>query len=157
MKFSVKQSQERYYISIAHLVFGDGYSEAIHGHNIGVDVEIKAPVNKNKMVIDFLDLNPIIEETLKDWDHYALIPGKNPQLVIKEHEDAIEMILPNKKYRLPKEDVKILPINNATVEEMAECLVNDLSERLRDYVLEELCVTVYEYPWQSATCCKQFT
>ncbi|MFX1512600.1 MAG: 6-pyruvoyl tetrahydropterin synthase family protein [Promethearchaeota archaeon] len=157
MKFSVKQSHERYYISVAHLVIGEDYSEALHGHNIGVDVEVKAPINKTKMVIDFLDLNPIIEETLQEWDHFTLIPGKNPQLLIKEHETTIEMIFPDKKYRLPKEDVKILPISNATVEEMAECLVNKLTERLQEYNLEEICVTVYEYPWQSATCCKQFT
>ena len=48
-------------------------------------------------------------------------------------------------------------LENITVENMAAYLVNEFAKHLKSYPLKKLTITVYEYPWQSATATKVFT
>ncbi len=159
MKFSIEQNEKQFQISVAHFVVGEDYSEAIHGHNIGVRVIVSGQLNKKtRMVIDFLKLNPLVEKLLEQWDHRTLIPSKSSEFTPTIVGSQVEWTHRGKAYSIPKDDVLLLPISNVTVEELANLFVNDLakeilnSEELKQYDnVEEISVTVFEYPWQSAT------
>ncbi|MHA2273992.1 MAG: 6-pyruvoyl trahydropterin synthase family protein [Candidatus Hodarchaeales archaeon] len=146
MKFSIEQNELQYQISVAHFVVGEDYSEAIHGHNMGVRIVVFGSLNpRTKMVIDFLKLTPIVEKILDQWDHRTLVPSKSP-----DHR--------GKFYSIPANDIVLLPIENVTVEELARLLVEEIAQKLlaldeikRAGNIEKIMVTISEYPWQTAT------
>ncbi|MFQ5977866.1 MAG: 6-pyruvoyl tetrahydropterin synthase family protein [Candidatus Heimdallarchaeota archaeon] len=159
MKFSIEQNELQYQISVAHFVIGEDYSEAIHGHNIGISIAVFGSLDpKTKMVIDFTKLRPIAEKILDQWDHRTLIPSKSPEFAPSENNSQIEWTYRGKFYSIPSKDVVLLPIENVTVEELARLLIEDIARNLlsldevkRAGNVEEITVTVSEYPWQSAT------
>ncbi|MFX0114607.1 MAG: 6-pyruvoyl tetrahydropterin synthase family protein [Candidatus Hodarchaeota archaeon] len=159
MKFSITQNEQQFQISVAHFVVGEDYSEAIHGHNMGVSVNVLGTVDpETKMVVDFLKLAPIVEKFLDQWDHRTLIPSESPEFTPIEKNGQIEWTHREKFYSIPAKDVVLLPIENVTVEELARLLVEGIAQELlnldeikRAENIEEITVTVSEYPWQTAT------
>jgi len=138
-------------ISAAHFVVGEGYSEAIHGHNFAIEVEVFGEQNEELMVVDFFKLRPLVEEILGEWDHRTLIPGANPNIEIEEKGDEVWIRFSGKEYALPKVDVCILPTPNITVEEMARILTVRVAERLTQKNIKRIRCSVFEYMGQGAS------
>ncbi|MFX0117060.1 MAG: 6-pyruvoyl tetrahydropterin synthase family protein, partial [Candidatus Hodarchaeota archaeon] len=127
MKFSIEQNELRYQISVAHFVVGKDYSEAIHGHNMGVSIAVVGSLDpRTKMVIDFLKLHPVVEKILDQWDHRTLIPSESPEFSPNDNNGQIEWTHRGKFYSIPANDVVLLPIENVTVEELARLLVEEI-------------------------------
>jgi len=164
MKFSIEQNELQYQISVAHFVVGKEYSEAIHGHNMGVRVSVIGGLDpKTRMVVDFLKLTPIVERILDQWDHRTLIPSKSPEFSPIQRRGQIEWTHRGKSYSIPAKDIVLLPVENATVEELARLLTDEIANGLlqldevkRAGNIEEITVTVSEYPWQSASASVRF-
>ncbi|MFW9914545.1 MAG: 6-pyruvoyl tetrahydropterin synthase family protein [Candidatus Thorarchaeota archaeon] len=159
MKFSIEQNELQYQISVAHFVVGEDYSEAIHGHNMGVKIVVFGSLNpRTKMVIDFLKLAPIVEKILDQWDHRTLVPSKSPEFSLIDNNGQMEWTHRGKFYSIPANDIVLLPIENVTVEELARLLVEEIAQKLlaldeirRAGNIEKIMVTISEYPWQTAT------
>lgn len=149
--FRVTQGFPFFRISSAHFVVGEGYSEAIHGHNFAIEVEVFGEQNEELMVIDFFKLSPIVKEVLGEWDHRTLIPGENPNIKIKEKEDEVWIRFSGKEYVLPKVDVCILPTTNITIEELARLLAVRLAKRIAQKNVNQIRCSVSEYLGQGAS------
>ena len=149
--FRVIQGFPLFRISSAHFVVGEDYSEAIHGHNFAIQVEVFGEQNEELMVVDFFKLQPCVEEILGEWDHRTLVPGENPNIEIEEKGDAVWIRFAGKEYALPKVDVCILPTPNITVEELARLLTIRLVKKLAQKNIKRVQCSVFEYMGQGAS------
>ncbi|MFX0065879.1 MAG: 6-pyruvoyl tetrahydropterin synthase family protein [Candidatus Hermodarchaeota archaeon] len=148
--FGILLGRRRYYFSAAHFVVGEDYAETIHGHNFPIEVELYGHLDDKAMVVDFLELQPIIEEAIEEWDHKILLPGR--ALEITFEKENLMWTYRGKKYSLPKSDVVILPVDNVTVEELARLFNEKLAVSLRKIPnLKLLRTKLGEYEWQMAS------
>ena len=125
--------KEYFKFSCAHfLIFPDGSKERLHGHNYHVEVEIEGDLNERGLVIDFLDAKPVIRELCDSLDEHWLLPAEHPELKIEHQADGhTSVIYGNDRYLVPTPEVKLLPINNTSVENLATWFGRELNQRLR--------------------------
>lgn len=103
----------------------------IHGHNYYVSIEVESDLNENHFVVDFIELQRIVEEIIKPLDHYVLIPELSSSLKVSILDESIEVFTEgNKKYVFPKCDVRILPLEATTSEMLAKYIHSKLKDVL---------------------------
>lgn len=153
--FSIKIYKEYFNFASAHfLVFENGAREPLHGHNYRVRVSVQAKKLEKDMVVDFLDIKPIVRDLCDTLDHKFLLPEKNNYITINKTETNVEFKTPDGAfYSIPLKDTLILPIENISSERLAEYI----SKQLQIEIKNELCfnfssleVEVEESPGQSA-------
>ena len=131
--WAIEIDKEYLKFSSAHfLIFPDGSAERLHGHNHRVYVKARGALSEHGLVIDFKQVKPLIRD-LVDWlDEHWLIPGQHPELTAEERADGVvEVRYRERYYAAPIEDVRILPINNTSAENLASWLGKELNERLQ--------------------------
>ncbi len=116
--------------SSAHFVLGSSSCEPLHGHDYTVKIAVRGVLNANQIVIDFLELKPLLRNITKKLDGKFLLPTKNPDLIVSENTDQVILTIPKvaKKYVFPIQDVVFLPIQNSTVEEIAAYICSELKQ-----------------------------
>jgi len=132
--WGIDLAKEYLKFSTAHfLIFPDGSSERLHGHNYRVFVELEAGLDEFGLVIDFQRIKPVVRE-ICDWlDEHWLIPGQHPVLRYTEREDGVtEVRYKDLYYAAPTTDVIVLPINNTSSENLATWVGRTLLERLKE-------------------------
>lgn len=155
--FSLKVYKEYFNFASAHfMLFEDGTREPIHGHNYRVKVAGKSKSLKNDMVLDFLDIKPVVRKICDSLDHKVLIPKQSPLIEIYEKDDNnYEMRTQDGSFfSFPKSDCLLLPILNSSVERIAEYLAMLIKEEVYkqfNFTFETLEVEVEETIGQSAT------
>ena len=107
--------------SAAHfLIFPDGTAERLHGHNYRVHVEVHGPLDAFGLVLNFSEVKPLVRELVDELDECLLLPGAHPVLRAEPRGDGqVEVRYRDRYYLLPQEDVRILPINNTSAENLA--------------------------------------
>jgi 6-pyruvoyltetrahydropterin/6-carboxytetrahydropterin synthase len=159
----VQVRRDQYKFSCAHMtVFPDGTKERLHGHNyqIGLDLDLTS--------IAFADMLPFaaIKDCLAgiclDLRERVLIAERNPLTTIARVDAAeVELTVCGKRYVLPREDVVLLPIDNVSVEALADHLADrvlaSLGPRLVRGVVTALEMWVSESPGQGSTCRLELT
>ncbi|GAC1478157.1 MAG: 6-pyruvoyl tetrahydropterin synthase family protein [Ktedonobacteraceae bacterium] len=120
--------------SSAHFITYSGKCERLHGHNYGVLVEVEGELGSDNLVFDFTVLKRRTKEICQHLDHRFLLPLYNPHLELKATEESWEVRFGERRYVFPRSDVVELPIANSTAELLAE------------YMCEEICKTLAEYP-----------
>jgi 6-pyruvoyltetrahydropterin/6-carboxytetrahydropterin synthase len=134
--YTLNVFKEYFNFAASHfLIFKDGTREPLHGHNYRVRVKLKAPLLQHDMVIDFLDIKPLIRQICQEFDHKLLLPGENDGLMITEGEGiwSNNFMLKTPEgdlFSIPKKDVLILPLTNTSVERMAYHLNQKLQKLL---------------------------
>jgi len=133
-RWSIGLSKEYFKFSCAHfLIFPDGSSERLHGHNYRVTCEIDAELSEHGLVIDFKMIKPVIRELVDGLDEHWIVPGEHPVLTWGERDDGVvEVRYLDKYYAAPAEDVIVLPINNASSENLATWLGRELRRRIAE-------------------------
>ncbi len=131
-RWSIQVDKERLKFSAAHfLIFPDGTAERLHGHNYRVYVEIEARLDPYGLVIDFQEVKPIIHDLVEEYDECWILPGEQDELSITERADGVvEVRYQDRYYAAPREDVKVLPLNNTSVENLSTHLGRELQNRL---------------------------
>ncbi len=130
--WGIDRAKEYLKFSAAHfLIFPDGSTERLHGHNYRVYVDLEAGLDEFGLVIDFIRIKPVVRE-LCDWlDEHWLLPAKHPVLKITEREDGVtEVRYKDLYYAAPTQDVIQLPINNTSSENLATWIGRELAQRL---------------------------
>lgn len=149
-RWSIEVEKEYLKFSAAHfLIFPDGTAERLHGHNYRVYVALEARLSPHGLVLDFQHIKPLIRELVGELDEHWLLPEHHPELRIERRADGIvEVRYRERYYAAPAEDVKLLPINNTSAENLAAWLARRLLERLRgrhpDLVVSSLSFGVEE-------------
>ena len=140
--------------SAAHfLVFADGGTEALHGHDYRVRVELTGPPDPDGLLYDFVELRRRLRRLIDTLDHGVLLPGESPVLDVERREGAVFVSHGERGYRFPDEDAVVLPIANTSTELLAGYLAERVAGDVRSLAprLEEAVVEIEEAPGQAAS------
>ncbi len=116
-------------LSCAHFIEIDGTFEGLHGHNMLVSAEVEG-AGGNGIVMDFAQLERLLEEIVSELDHRVLIPETNPSLNIERKQGSVLITASGRCYSIPAADAALLPIGNSSVEEIGRLLYRQLASRL---------------------------
>ena len=136
-------------VSVAHFVEVGGVFESLHGHNLVLSAQVVGK-EKGGLLMDFRDLERILEESVSVIDHRLIVPKANQSLKITHRKGMLEIRTPQKRYLVPENDATLLPITNSTVEEIARFIYKEVSSRLPSSV-KLGCVSVHEDEGKTAT------
>ncbi len=121
--------------SAAHMVIGHESCGKIHGHSYIVDVEVGGERSGQfGFVIDFKILKDITRKICKSLDHRVLIPVNSPDLSITYEDDkTVEFtVLDCLEYKLPRQDVVLLPIPSTTAESLSIYITEKIVEEIEN-------------------------
>lgn len=154
-RWAIRLHKEYFKFSCAHfLMFPDGSKERLHGHNYRVDLEIEGALTDRGLVIDFIQVKPVVRE-LCDWlDEHWIVPGDHPDLEIKHRDDGhTDVRYREYRYLAPTDEIHVLPINNTSAENFATWMGRELRSRIAQRFgrtkIQKLRVAVSETPGQS--------
>lgn len=154
-RWSIEVDKQDFRFSAAHfLIFPDGSAERLHGHNYRVFVEVEAELDEHGLVIDFQRIKPCVRTLLAGLDERLLLPGEHRELTVERlaDEDAVEVRYRERRYVVPAAEVRVLPVNNTSTENLAALIGRELGELLpREFEgvrVERLRVAVEETPGQ---------
>jgi 6-pyruvoyltetrahydropterin/6-carboxytetrahydropterin synthase len=118
--FRVRVVREDTGFSAAHFItFGDGECERLHGHNYKVGVELRGSMAPGGMVYDFSAIGRLLAVVVRKLDHRMLLPSRNPRIRVEEHGARVRAVSGDREWVFPRGDCVILPVENATAEEIA--------------------------------------
>ncbi|MCA9656768.1 MAG: 6-carboxytetrahydropterin synthase [Myxococcales bacterium] len=127
--------------------------ERLHGHNFTVYVAITGIVGDDGLMSEYGAFKRILFDACRGLNEYFLLPGESPHLTIREEGDHLFATFNGEVIPFLRRDVKILPIRNVTIEELARWFAHDLVDggRLVTDDVEALVVKVASGPGQYAS------
>lgn len=149
-RWSIEVEKEYLKFSAAHfLIFPDGSAERLHGHNYRVYLALEARLSPHGLVLDFQHIKPLVRELVAQYDERWLLPGEHAELRITHRADGVvEVRYRERYYAAPEADVRVLPLNNTSAENLATLLAGELLARLRarypELAVRGLCFAVEE-------------
>lgn len=138
----------------AHFTTFRGECEPLHGHNYAVAVQLDGELTPDSWVFDFVELKRVVAGLCDELDHAFLLPTENRSLSLAREAGHCEISFGDRRYVIPEEEVRALPIDNSTAERLAEWLAGRLSDELRSRGADnvsQVTVTVEEAPGQSGS------
>lgn len=128
------QKTYRVRVTKDYLVFCSGHfityqgdtCERLHGHNYRVAIEVEDALDENHYVFDFVLLKNLAREVVEELDHRMLLPTKHVSIAIEDQGENWLAVHGSKRWSFPKDDCRLLPIENTT----AELLASYIGERL---------------------------
>ena len=117
---SIELAKEDMHFSAAHFtVFSANRRENLHGHNFFVEARAAGPIDANGLCFDYALLKSRLRALCDSLDETLLIAAQSPHLKIQQEHDEVVVAFADETLRFPHRDVKLLPIRNVTVEELA--------------------------------------
>jgi 6-pyruvoyltetrahydropterin/6-carboxytetrahydropterin synthase len=113
--------------SACHIIPRHDKCGRLHGHTYTIHSRIQGTLNEHGIILDFEIIKNALREVIIDLDHKLLVPTRNKRFQVIE-DDNIKIILDDKKYKFPKEDVIFLDIDSATAESLASYILKNLLE-----------------------------
>ena len=124
---TIELSKEYLKFSAGHFtIFSATERERLHGHNFQVSASIVAPVGDNGLCFSYGEFKAKLESLCEQLDEYLLLPGKSPYLQIETEGGDYRVTFNGEVMRFLQSDTLVLPIRNATVEEFASYLLQQL-------------------------------
>ncbi len=150
MPYRVTVERADLVFSAAHFLLSHEKCARLHGHNYKVRVEASSTIlNADQMVIDFFTLRYAVKSVCESLDHRVLVPTKAQGLTLKEGEGEVYIMLGDRRYVLPRNDVAFLPVEATTAEKIAEYIHHQLKKFLPTSI--HLRVSVEEAEGATAT------
>lgn len=145
-RFRVVLQKEDFKFSAAHFtVFSPSKAEPLHGHNYRVKLEIAGEeLDGAGFLVEFHELKRHVRLACAELDERTLIPTANPFIECREEEGHVLVDFAQRRYRFPREEVLLLPVENATVELFARFLWDRLAPHLDRKRVDWLSVAVQE-------------
>ncbi|RYG54360.1 hypothetical protein EON66_07240 [archaeon] len=109
--------------------------ERLHGHNYNVSLSVRssASLNGQGMLLDFSVLKRATRRVCASLDEYTLLPAASPHAVFTTSgANTVCTLTDGTLFSLPSTDVRLLPVTNVTVEELARYVVSQLLQQLAD-------------------------
>src|SRR5258706_1489385 len=126
------------------LPFHKGLCRNIHGHSYKMIIELTGTVDKNGMIIDFVDLGKIVKPMIGKYDH-AFLCWENDKIV---------------KEFLTKNKMKKVIINyHSTVENICADISHQIFNKLKKIKgnrFKELTIKIFESPNANAELSRKF-
>jgi len=145
-EFTLTLGKEDFKFSAAHFtLFADGKGELLHGHNYRMTVELRGPaLDGMGLLADIAAVKDRIRAVCARLDEHTLIPEQSELLDLRHEGDSVEVRFGERAYRLPQDDVTLLPLINVTIELLARMLWDELAPTLDGSDLRALAVAVEE-------------
>jgi 6-pyruvoyltetrahydropterin/6-carboxytetrahydropterin synthase len=113
-------AKEDFKFSSGHFtIFSATERENLHGHNFRLEVAIDCAVGADGLAFDYAIAKRAIRAFCAGLDEVLLLPGDSPHLRIETADDMVRVTFAGTAMLLPARDVRILPLANITVEELA--------------------------------------
>ena len=149
----IELAKEDMHFSAAHFtIFSATRRENLHGHNFFVQARAGGPIDANGLCFDYTLLKDRLRALCDSLDETLLIAAQSPHLKIHEKNGEVVVAFADETLRFPPRDVKLLPIRNVTVEELAHWFTDTLTtdERFASLPVETLTVRLSSGPGQWA-------
>ena len=110
-------------------IFNRNNRERLHGHNFKVNMKIKYNP-ENKKFFNYNILKKTLREVCSKYDEYVLIPMKSKYLkyniINKNNKKYINLFFNEDEFLLPYNDVKLLNIENTTLEDLSQFIHSEI-------------------------------
>ena len=151
---TIRLAKENMKFSAGHFtIFSASERERLHGHNFRVEADIEARMLGNGMCFDYGIYKDRIVALCRELNEWTILPTRSPYLRIEEDGDQVFAHFAGRRIPFLREDVLLLPIENATLEEFAGWFLGRLAEdreALRAHRIDAIEVRVFSGPGQSA-------
>ena len=125
---SIDIAKEYLHFSAAHFtVFSATQRENLHGHNFQVEASLHGRVGDDGLCFDYNIVKTRLKTLCDALDEVVLLPGRCPHLEIRVAEAYTVATFNDERLPFLHRDVKVLPVRNVTVEELAHWLVRELT------------------------------
>lgn len=134
-------------------IFSATEREPLHGHYYQVFTSITAWVCENGMKFDYRFYKKRVGELCAQLNQIFLMPMYSPYLQFSQDADYYYFKFNQKTMPFLKEDVKLMPLTNITIEELSRWFVSQLTNdarELENFEIEKIEVKVFSAPGQSA-------
>jgi len=150
-RFALRLAKEDFKFSVAHFtVFSERTAEELHGHNYRVRVEIAGTgVDGLGLLMDLRGIKAEIRRLCAELDSKTLLPERSTLVRVTTVDGGHEVRYGDRLYRLPRADVRLLPICNTSIEELARWFWVELAPSLGGSAATDLMVEVEETAGQS--------
>ena len=140
--------------SAAHFtIFSATERENLHGHNFTVHAEFTAVVTENGITVDYRKTRKKLIELCNGLNEIVLLPTQSPHLRLQIDDKRIVAHFADEELVFLKRDVKLLPLRNVTIEELASYLLDILVAEMAvgsESTVTAIAVRVFSGPGQSA-------
>ncbi len=126
--------RERMGFSAGHFtIFSATEREHLHGHNYQLHVLLTTEVEETYgLTFDYRRYKDTLYARCKSLNETFILPKYSPYLTLKTEGEYVIAIFDNKKISFLKTDVTVLPIRNATVEELSLWFLQPMIEDEED-------------------------
>ena len=126
---SIELAKEDMHFSAAHFtIFSANRRENLHGHDFFVEACAGGPIDANGLCFDYTLLKDRLRSLCDSLDETLLLAAQSPHLTIQEEHDEVVVSFGDETLRFAHRDVKLLPIRNVTVEELAHWFTAALTD-----------------------------
>ena len=129
-QYRVRVTKDQLVFSAGHFVTIGDFCERLHGHNWRVAAEIAGPLDENTFVVDFIALRDELQEIVQGLDHSMLLPLEHPRIRVAETAQEVEVRFEERRWVFPREDCRLLPLQQTSAELLARWIGQRLWERL---------------------------
>lgn len=149
-------AKEDMHFSAAHFtVFSAARRENLHGHDFYVAATATGPIDAGGLCFDYNRLKSRLRALCAELDEAVLLPTCSPHLQVAAEADGCHVAFGDERLHFLPRDVKLLPVRNVTVEELAHWLLAQLTatEGFAELPIETLQLRVSSGPgqWARAT------
>ena len=125
---SIEITKEYLHFSAAHFtVFSATERENLHGHNFQVQATLSGRVGNDGLCFDYNIVKTKLKTLCDALDELVLLPGQCPHLDIEAAEKYMIATFNDERLPFLHRDVKVVPVRNITVEELAHWLLGELT------------------------------
>ena len=116
------------HFSAAHFtIFSAARRENLHGHDFSVAATVTGPVGEDGLCFDYNALKRPLRALCETLDEVVLLPTRSPHLQVREaDDDRVTARFGAEQLAFLRRDVRLLPVRNVTVEELATWFVERL-------------------------------
>ena len=135
-------------------LFGPGRRERLHGHDYFVSAKLRARVGADGLCFDYGILKRELMALCQEVDEFVLLPGESPLLRIERDGAQVHAVFGDERIPFLAGDVRVLPLANITLEELARWFLGRLlagcGERFGEWGVQWLELSVEAGPGQRA-------
>jgi 6-pyruvoyltetrahydropterin/6-carboxytetrahydropterin synthase len=103
----------------AHIIPGHPKCGHLHGHTYALGARLEGEVAERGFITDFGVVKDALRDLADHLDHRVLVQEQGPEVEVEERGDQVEWQVGKKSYTLPAEDVRLLPVEYTSAEELA--------------------------------------
>ncbi len=139
--------------SACHLIPDHPKCGRLHGHTYAVNVRAHG-MRTGEFIIDFELLKEMVAQICSQFDHHVIVAEKDPRLHITKNNDNVVIIIGEKTYQLPIEDIAFIPIDSTSAESLCVYVAGELARMIEtgDHRVSKLDVRIDEGIGQGAGC-----